>query len=58
MDKKMKAAIAGVMAFLSEEKTAVSVPLPVRPALVPWSINAIQTTMQNRALVQRRVVKR
>jgi hypothetical protein len=59
MDKKLQAAIAGVIAYLGEEAASVPVSTP-KPSigLKPWTLNGIQTIMQNRALVQRRVIKR
>jgi hypothetical protein len=58
MDKKLQAAIAGVMAFLDEEQAVRPAPVQPTAGLKPWTLNGIQTTMQNRALVQRRVIKR
>ncbi len=60
MEKKKKiAAVIGVMKYLAEEKALFSrrdVYVPTLP--VPWAMAGRQTMMQNRALMQRRVLKR
>ncbi len=58
-EKKIRAAIAGVMMLLEEEQSmrARVEPVPVNVP-VPWAQHGRRTIMQNRELLQRRVIKR
>jgi len=59
--KKMVAALSGVMQYLDEEKMqamkieSVQIPQHFSPA---WTSYGRQTTMMNRQMMQRRVVRR
>lgn len=62
MDRKSKlkhAAIAAVLYYLkADEEQVVREPLVQASYPSPWALNGRQTTMQMRALIQRRVLKR
>ena len=58
-NKKIRAAIAGVIQYMkSEEESRRPEPLVTPAYPVPWSLQARQTMMQMRYMVQRRVLKR
>ncbi|MCD4829224.1 MAG: hypothetical protein K8R90_07355 [Candidatus Cloacimonetes bacterium] len=49
--KKLRAAVGAVMAYLHDEKTARAA-TPPRPNDTPWSLYGRQTIMRNRAQCQ------
>jgi hypothetical protein len=58
-DRKIKAAIAGVMYFMgTKEATGRMEPMVQTIMPSPWALNGRQTIIQNRSLIQRRVLKR
>ncbi len=60
MNAKQKAAVGAVMCLLRQEEEQRSAIAYQKPAVYPspWALQSRQTIMQNRSLVQRRIVKR
>ena len=60
MNAKQQAAISAVMCLLRQEEEQKSAVSYSKPAIYPspWALQSRQTIMQNRSLVQRRLVKR
>ena len=58
-DKKLQAALAGVLYYIQSEQSAGSIEreVPSR-STSPWQLNGRMSIMQMRGLVQRRVLKR
>ncbi len=58
-EKKIRAAIAGVMCYLGASEAPHRMEPSVQTVMPsPWALNGRQTIIQNRSLVQRRVLKR
>ena len=57
-DKKLKAAIAGVLYYLQSEEEHKIEHVKAQTFPTPWQLHGRTTIMQMRGLVQRRVLKR
>jgi hypothetical protein len=57
-DKKLKAAVAGVLYYLQMEEEQKIEHVMAKTFPTPWQLSGRTTIMQMRGLVQRRVLKR